>query len=263
MIKHGLLNANAKFLLARMGHRDLLGVTDAGYNTPIGAEVVDLAVLPNIPTMEQVLNGIKEEVAIEKVYLACEIKEWAPDLLEVYNKIFECLGCRTCLGICPTGAVYLKDDQLAYSRSLCVSCGACADRCPSLAREIVGRVETVESIFKTILRDKIFFDMSGGGITLSGGEPLMQPAFARDLLQKSKSHGIHTAIETCGYAEWGAFEMVECYTDLFLYDVKVVDADSHHHYTGVRNEKILNNLMRLRSVFSYSFFSNARYSGDV
>ena len=89
MIKHGLLNANAKFLLARMGHRDLLGVTDAGYNTPIGAEVVDLAVLPNIPTMEQVLNGIKEEVAIEKVYLACEIKEWAPDLLEVYNKIFE------------------------------------------------------------------------------------------------------------------------------------------------------------------------------
>ena len=91
----------------------------------------------------------------------------------------------------------------------------------------------------------------------------MQPAFARDLLQKSKSHGIHTAIETCGYAEWGAFEMVECYTDLFLYDVKVVDADSHHHYTGVRNEKILNNLMRLRSVFSYSFFSNARYSGDV
>lgn len=63
------------------------------------------------------------------------------------------------------------------------------------------------SIFKTILRDKIFFDMSGGGITLSGGEPLMQPAFARDLLQKSKSHGIHTAIETCGYAEWGAFEM--------------------------------------------------------
>ncbi len=157
----------------------------------------------------------------------------------------KCLGCRTCLGICPTGAVYLKDDQLAYSRSLCVSCGACADRCPSLAREIVGRVETVESIFKTILRDKIFFDMSGGGITLSGGEPLMQPAFARDLLQKSKSHGIHTAIETCGYAEWGAFEMVECYTDLFLYDVKVVDADSHHHYTGVRNEKILNNLMRL------------------
>ena len=135
----------------------------------------------------------------------------------------KCLGCRTCLGICPTGAVYLKDDQLAYSRSLCVSCGACADRCPSLAREIVGRVETVESIFKTILRDKIFFDMSGGGITLSGGEPLMQPALARDLLQKSKSHGIHTAIETSFYTSLELIKKALPYLDLVYIDLKIFD----------------------------------------
>jgi pyruvate formate lyase activating enzyme len=169
-----------------------------------------------------------------------------------------CVHCGACVAACPQGAISW-DGQVAFTdRSKCVICGACAEVCYTQAREIVGREMTVAQVMAEVERDVAFYDQSGGGVTFSGGEPLMQPDFLLALLQACKEREIHTALDTCGFAPWEVLDSVRGYVDLFLYDLKLMDevrapfedergtGDARHRrFTGVSNEPILRNLQSL------------------
>jgi pyruvate formate lyase activating enzyme len=129
--------------------------------------------------------------------------------------------------------------------SLCDRCGSCADVCPSEAREMTGRTMSVEEVMKEVRKDIIFYDESGGGVTFSGGEPLMQPEFLLELLQACGREEIHRTVDTTGFASTETLMGVADYTDLFLYDLKHMDPEEHRKYTGVSNEVILKNLRLL------------------
>jgi pyruvate formate lyase activating enzyme len=127
----------------------------------------------------------------------------------------------------------------------CTLCGTCVDACYAEAREMAGQVMTVDSLMHEIERDVAFFDESGGGVTFSGGEPLMQPAFLSRLLRACGERGIHTALDTCGFAPWETLDGIRGNVDLFLYDLKLMDDAQHLRFTGVSNGVILSNLQAL------------------
>jgi len=156
-----------------------------------------------------------------------------------------CIGCGHCFRCCPNGAHRMEGDRHVLDRALCKSCGACAEQCYAGALELVGRDATVGDVLDEVLRDKPFYDTSGGGLTLSGGEPLLQIDVAEALLAGAKEHGLHCSIETCGYADFAAIERLLPHTDLFLYDIKETDPARHVEYTGVTNERIVANLHAL------------------
>lgn len=147
----------------------------------------------------------------------------------------KCIGCGRCKEACP---------QHMESRDKCTACGQCAAACPVGARKLYGREVSVEEALKIALEDRIFYG-STGGVTLSGGEPLMQIDFAEALLRELSAQDIHTAIDTCGHAPWSAYERTLPYCSLYLFDVKHVDSDKHRQATGEGNELILDNLRRL------------------
>jgi pyruvate formate lyase activating enzyme len=153
-----------------------------------------------------------------------------------------CLVCGTCLPGCEHGAIEEEEKGYHTDFGRCRACGACVARCPSGARELVGRVVGVDELLKEIERDVVFFDESGGGVTFSGGEPLMQPAFLEAMLTACRARGLHTAVDTCGMAEPATFARVAPLADLFLFDVKVIDDRWHRHVTGASNHAILANL---------------------
>lgn len=161
-----------------------------------------------------------------------------------YNKAL-CIGCGECISVCPGGNISRGEGGLSVDFSRCTACGTCAEVCCARALSIVGREVSVGEMLKVIERDRIFYEKSGGGVTLSGGEPLMQSSFAAALLAECKERGISTAIETCGYAAWEDVEKVLPFTDLFLYDLKIFDAEEHRRILGMGNERILYNLKRI------------------
>jgi pyruvate formate lyase activating enzyme len=128
---------------------------------------------------------------------------------------------------------------------VCDGIGACADVCPSGAREICGVRMSVDEVMESILKERIFFEQSGGGVTLSGGEPLGQPEFVMELLSECKRHDIHTAIDTSGFVDSKILLDTIPVTNLYLYDIKHMDPEEHKKYTGVDNDVILSNLKRL------------------
>lgn len=130
-------------------------------------------------------------------------------------------------------------------REKCTACGECVKACPRGAREIAGRVITSDELIDEIMKDVVFYDSSGGGVTFSGGEPLLQPDFLLASLKECKEREIHTAVDTCGFTKWETLSAILPYADLILYDLKCMDADMHFELTGRRNEVILENLMRL------------------
>ncbi len=156
-----------------------------------------------------------------------------------------CVSCGACAGVCPQMAIQPVNGRYATDRAACTVCGACADACYADARQIVGREYSVEEVAAVIERDRAFFNQSNGGVTFSGGEPLMQPDFLLALLQACKRAGLHTALDTCGCAAWEQIERVIPYVDLFLYDLKLMDDTGHRFYTGISNRRILDNLHRL------------------
>ncbi len=156
-----------------------------------------------------------------------------------------CLRCGACLAACPQGAISESEGRLVTDARLCTRCGACAEVCFAEARQIAGRSQTAGQVLAEIERDLIFFDQSRGGATFSGGEPLRQPDFLLALLQGCRARGIHTALDTCGEAAWETLERVRPWVDLFLYDLKLMDPGRHARFTGVTNERILENLRRL------------------
>ncbi len=156
-----------------------------------------------------------------------------------------CIGCGFCFGRCPNHGHQMVDGKHVLDRSKCVECGACTEKCYAEALEMIGREQTVEEVLAEVLKDKPFYETSGGGMTVSGGEPLMQIEFSEELFRQAKAAGLHCAIETSGYGPWARIERLLPYVDLWLYDIKAVDDELHRELTGVSNATILANVRAL------------------
>jgi len=153
-----------------------------------------------------------------------------------------CINCGRCIEICPGDAIEDPEKGLARNTELCVLCERCIEVCPTTARKMIGRKIDVDEVMTEIQKDIMYFDASDGGVTISGGEPLMQPEFLRGILEACRSAGIHTTIDTTGYSPPKVFESLMDLIDLYLYDIKLLDDDMHRRYTGVSNRHILDNL---------------------
>ena len=178
----------------------------------------------------------------------------------------KCIGCGYCFKACRHGAhilepptasepaagaaVHANPDAASsprhtLDRAKCIACGRCVEKCYAGALELVGREMSVEEVLREVLSDRPFYETSGGGMTLSGGEPLYQIDFTESLLAAAKAQGLHNCIETCGFADFELLRRVMPYVDLFLYDLKDTDSRRHKANTGVPNEPILENLRML------------------
>jgi pyruvate formate lyase activating enzyme len=153
-----------------------------------------------------------------------------------------CKGCGTCVKTCPKNAVTLDGDGVHIDRTVCDRCGECVKGCVYDALRLTGEVVTVEKLMKTIKRDKVYYQTSGGGVTCSGGEILMQPDFVAEIFRQCHAEGIHTCADTCGYGPEEAMRKILEHSDLVYFDIKHMNADRHREYTGVDNEIILKNL---------------------
>ena len=156
-----------------------------------------------------------------------------------------CKGLLECLKSCPKDAILKGDQYVSINRELCNSCGACALVCPSDALILIGKETETDEIIREIEKDLTFYDESGGGVTFSGGEPTMQPAFLEALLDGCKERNIRTAVDTCGYTSARTMNRIKDKVDLFLYDIKSMDDKIHRKYTGVSNKLIIENFIRL------------------
>jgi pyruvate formate lyase activating enzyme len=175
----------------------------------------------------------------------CHNPESQSPLPEILFRQERCIGCGDCKTACPEDAIVGTERGFLTLKDRCKCCGCCVEACPTLARERIGYRLTAENALALVERDRIFFDQSGGGVTISGGEPLSQPGFLLALLKSCRARGLHTAVETCGFAPRELLIHVADHCDLFLYDLKLVDPDLHARYTGVSSEQILRNLRAL------------------
>lgn len=164
---------------------------------------------------------------------------------EIAYHVDRCILCGACASACPHGAHRFEEGRHRFCRAACVSCGKCAAVCPAQALEMIGREASVEEILREVLADKEFYEQSGGGMTLSGGEPLAQPDFSVTLAEGARENGVGVCVETCGYGERAALLRLAAFTDLFLFDYKLTDPEKHKAYTGVSNQSILSNLEAL------------------
>ena len=156
-----------------------------------------------------------------------------------------CIDCQCCLHVCPQNCHQIANGGRLFRRELCNGCGLCADECCSGALVLKGTEYTVSDVLKEVEKDRPFYERSDGGVTLSGGEPLAQAQFSREILKQLKHRGIHTVVDTSGYVSWKVLEDILQWTDLFLYDIKCYDGELHRRLTGVDNKKIKSNLKRL------------------
>ena len=157
----------------------------------------------------------------------------------------KCIACGLCVAACPEGAQRLADGRRVYVRDLCRTCGACVDTCYAGALIIKAKRMSVAEVLAEVVKDRPYYNDSGGGVTFSGGEPTLQRAFLAELLIASKAAGLHTAVDTAGHAPWETFEKLLLHTDLFLVDVKAFEEQTHRAGTGVGNRRILENVRRL------------------
>lgn len=188
--------------------------------------------------------GIRTTVFFKGCNLRCkwchnpESQKKEPQMMHYLTK---CTGCGHCLEVCPN------------KMESCTLCGRCVEECPNEARQICGRIVSVEEVMSEVRKDSLFYEVSGGGATFSGGECMLQIDFLKELLQACKKEGIHTAVDTAGNVPWSSFEQILPWTDVFLYDIKAVEEALHIEGTGVSNRQILENLKRL----------STDYNGDV
>lgn len=183
----------------------------------------------------------------------CPLRCWwchNPEGIETVQELFlhqqRCLGgCEECITQCKHNAISRKDGRISINREKCNLSGDCADACPTGAIEKVGTKISVEQVMDEIEKDRIFYEKSKGGVTYSGGEPLMQIKFLDALLTECRTRNLHTIVDTSGYAPWEHFERIKDKVDLFLFDLKMIDDTKHREMTCVSNQLILDNLIRL------------------
>jgi pyruvate formate lyase activating enzyme len=189
--------------------------------------------------------GIRTTVFLKGCYLSCQ---WChnPESISFKPQLqwlkSNCIGCRSCVSVCPNQALSFIEDEIIIDRNSCKADGICTEECPSGALGLMGKDVSVDEVVKEVLKDKSFFEKSGGGVTLSGGEPTMQHDFVLAFFKKIKENGIHTALDTCGLGTLAAYKEILPYTDLILYDIKEIDPEKHKKFTGNSNEKVLENL---------------------
>ncbi len=198
--------------------------------------------------------GIRALVFLKGCPLACA---WCanPESQRSESEILfyrdRCICCGRCVAVCPAGAIAMDSAVgITTDASKCTACGRCVDACLVEAREKAGEERSVDDVMEILERDRAYYENSGGGVTITGGEPLAQPEFAAALLSACQREGLHTAVETSGFAEWGAVADVVRYADLLYYDLKHSDPRSHQEGTGRTNGLILRNLSRLREAFA-------------
>jgi len=149
-----------------------------------------------------------------------------------------CLNDRGCVAVCPEGALTAGPEGIRIDRTRCRGCGRCAEFCPSAALKMHGRKMRIAELFEVLARDRVFYEQSGGGVTVSGGEPLLQPEACAALLRRLHEDGIHTALDTCGAGSGSGLREILEWTDLVLFDVKTVDAARHAEFTGVPFDRV-------------------------
>ena len=160
---------------------------------------------------------------------------------EIMYNSKKCVSCGRCVVACHKNCHSLEAMH-KFERKMCIGCGACVEVCPTGALELYGKSITVDEVYSEVARDKVFYETSGGGVTISGGDPLFQPYFTAELLKMCKENGIHTTIETSGFADERVLLTVLKYCDLVLFDIKETDEERHKQYTGVCLTPILENL---------------------
>lgn len=192
--------------------------------------------------------GIRTSVFLKGCPLRC-LWCFNPESLSPHPEIFfyskRCIGCGTCIDVCSQGAIRRINNKIEFDRSLCVGCGKCAHVCPGAARKRVGEWVDPDWVIHEIKKDELFYLNSGGGLTLSGGEPIYQAEFAKQILKECKSHSIHTALESSAYVTWEIFQDMLSYVDMALLDIKHMDSTIHKELTGVDNRLILENIRRV------------------
>jgi pyruvate formate lyase activating enzyme len=196
--------------------------------------------------------GIRTTVFLKGCPLQCawcsnpESQLLLPQLAYFQDK---CNDCGNCLTLCPLGAITQNVSQKSVNVdfALCDGCGKCASNCIPQALVMMGESKTASQIAAEVIKDKPFYSRSGGGVTLSGGEPLAQAAFSAEILRLCKNASIHTAIQTCGYADKADFDLLLPYLDLVIFDLKLMDTASHQKWIGKPNTLILENLAYLNA----------------
>lgn len=164
----------------------------------------------------------------------------------VFHNSERCVMCGKCVSNCPERAISFWEKTLKTDFSKCKACGICAEECYNCAREVSGKKYSASGVMDVVCRDKTFYGESGGGVTFSGGECLSQIEPLTQLLELCRKQGIHTAVDTCGFAKWEDLEKTLPFTNLYLYDIKCVDAQKHKSLTGADNALILENLRELK-----------------
>ncbi|KAF1077126.1 choline TMA-lyase-activating enzyme [Halodesulfovibrio sp. MK-HDV] len=178
----------------------------------------------------------------------CSNPEGQKRKFQILYKQDLCVNCGMCASVCPVGLHSMGAGGTLHEMSDsidCIGCGKCEEVCAASALSVVGEKKTTSEVMDIIEEDRAFYDVSGGGVTLGGGEVLMQPEFATNVLMTCKQRGINTAIETCGYARQEAVLKAAEFVDLFLFDIKHMNSEKHYELTGVRNETILENVTAL------------------
>lgn len=189
--------------------------------------------------------GIRVTIFLKGCPLACRWchnpESISPKVQKMYARS-KCIGCGECVKNCPMQACELTTEGIVTDESLCIRCGRCAEVCPSLATEMSGTYKSVADLLEVIENERPFFDQSGGGVTFSGGEPLMFPGFLSEILYACGLLQIHRTVDTSGLATTKTLLDIARHTDLFLYDLKLMDSKKHKDWTGTGNKLILNNL---------------------
>ena len=200
--------------------------------------------------------GIRTVVFLKGCPLRCrwcsnpESQKPQPQLVYNPKKCLTLEHCVRCIEVCTVGAIKSGEgNRIQLDRDICTECLLCTKACPSLALNVYGETMTVAQVIDKVEEDSSFYSRSGGGLTISGGEPMHQVEFAVSLLKEAKRHRINTAMETCGFCQWEDLRDACGFLDTLLYDVKSMDPEKHRVFTGISNELILENLQRVRKAF--------------